>query len=61
MVLVEVQLFGTGTRYGLINQCRKRVKTKSQKDLGANSYVSSVTEEKLVQFSLYLEQPFFKL
>ena len=41
MVLVEVQKFGTGTRYSLeiLHQCGKRVNTKSQKVLGANSYI----------------------
>ena len=41
MVLVEVQYFGTAFRYGLetLHQCGKRVKTKSQKVLRANSYV----------------------
>ena len=39
--MVQVQQFGTGTCYKLevLHQCGKRVKTKSQKDLGANSYV----------------------
>ena len=38
MVLVEVQLFGTETRYGLVlfNQYGKKFKSKSQK---VNSYV----------------------
>ena len=37
----QVQQFGTGTRYGLeiVHQFAKRVKTKSQKISGANSYV----------------------
>ena len=41
MLLVEVQKFGTGTRYGLemLQQCDKKVKTKSQKVLRANSNV----------------------
>ena len=41
MVLDQVQQFGTGIRYGLeiLHQFNKRVKTKSQKVLGANSYV----------------------
>ena len=41
MALVQVQQFETGTRYGLkiLHQCGKRVKTKSQKVLGANCYV----------------------
>ena len=40
-MLVQAQKFGTGTRYGLeiTYECGKRVKTKSQKVLGANSYV----------------------
>ena len=39
--MVQGQLFGTGSRYGLkvLRQCGKRVKTKSQKVLGFNSYV----------------------
>ena len=36
VLLVQVQIFGTDTRYG---QCGKRVKTKSQKVSGVNSYV----------------------
>ena len=41
MVLVQVQSFETGTRYELeiFCYCGKRVKTKSQKVLGAKSYV----------------------
>ena len=40
--------FWTGTRYGLENlhQCGKRVKTKSQKVLGFNSYVCRSYREK---------------
>ena len=40
VVLVHVQKFGTGTRYELetLHQCSKKVKTKSQKFLGASSY-----------------------
>ena len=39
MAVVQVQLFWTGTSYGLeiLQQCRKGVKTKSHKFLGANS------------------------
>ena len=39
LVLVPVQQFGTGARYGLgiLHQCGKRVKTNSQKVFGANS------------------------
>ena len=42
MALVQVEWFGTGTRYDLENlhQCGKKVKTKSQKVFGANSYIS---------------------
>ena len=38
---VQVQEFGTGTRYKLeiLRQCGTRVRTKSQKVLGSNSYV----------------------
>ena len=41
VVLVQVQLFGAGTRYGLaiLYQCEKRVKTKKHKVFWANSYV----------------------
>ena len=41
VVLVQVQWFGTGTRYNLetLHQCGKRVKAKSQKVLQVNSYV----------------------
>ena len=41
LILVQAQQFGTGTRYvlGILHQCGKKVKTKSQKVLGANSYV----------------------
>ena len=43
VVLAEVQLFGTCTRYGLeiLNQCERKVKTKSQKFLVTNYYVLS--------------------
>ena len=42
VVLIQVQQFGTGARYKLeiLYQCSKRVKSKSQKVLEANSYVS---------------------
>ena len=41
VVLVQAQKFGTGTRYELetLHQCSKKFKTKSQKFLGASSYV----------------------
>ena len=41
VVLDQVQLFGTGARYDLkvLRQCGKRVKTKSKKVLGVNTYV----------------------
>ena len=41
VIFVQVQWFGTGTRYKLeiLQQRGKRVKTKSQKVLEANSYV----------------------
>ena len=50
MVLVQVQLFGTGTRYDLeiLRQCRKRVETKSQKLLGPIPTFVEVSGEKLV-------------
>ena len=41
MFLVQVQSFGTGTRYGrnILHHCSKRIKTNSQKVFGANFYV----------------------
>ena len=41
VVLVQIQQFGTGTRYELdiFRQCGKKVKTKSQKVLWVSSYV----------------------
>ena len=41
MVLVEVQQFGTGARCKLeiLHQCAERARNKSQRVLGANSYV----------------------
>ena len=41
VVLVQVQYFGTGTKYKLeiVYKSRKKVKTKSQKVLGANFYL----------------------
>ena len=46
--LIQVQEFGTVTRYGLeiLHQRGKRVKTKSQKVFGANSYVCWSYSEK---------------
>ena len=46
--MVQVQSFGTGTRYKLeiLHESVKRVKTKSQKVLGANSYVCRSYREK---------------
>ena len=43
VLLVQAQQFGTGTKNDLeiLHQCSKRVKTKSQKVLGANSYICS--------------------
>ena len=51
VVSIQVQYFGTGTRYKLeiLHQCCKRVITKSQKVLGVNSYACrSYRREKLV-------------
>ena len=48
MVLVKVQSFGTGTRYELLHQCGKSVKTKSQKFLGLIPTFVEVKGEKLV-------------
>ena len=41
VVLVQVQYFGTGTRYKfeILHQCGKRVKTESKKVFGASFYV----------------------
>ena len=41
MLLVQVQEFGTDTRYHLdfLHQCGERVKTKSQKVWGVSCYV----------------------
>ena len=48
--MVQVQLFGTGTRYKLetLHQCGKRVKTKIQIVLESNSYVCGSYRGKLV-------------
>ena len=48
VVWVQVQWFETGTTYGLeiLNQCLKRVKTKSQKVLWANSYICTSYKRK---------------
>ena len=48
VVLVQVHKFGTVTRYRLENlhQCGKMVKTKSQKDLLANSYICRSSRRK---------------
>ena len=39
--MVQVQQLGTGTRYKveILHHCGKRVRTKSQKVLGTNSYI----------------------
>ena len=44
VALVQVEWFGTGTRYDLENlhQCGKKVKTKSQKVFGAISNVCRI-------------------
>lgn len=57
MTLVEVQIFGTGIRYGLeiLLQCGKRVKTKSQ---GQTLTFSEVTEEKLVERVFFPPPPY---
>ena len=48
MLLVQVQQFRTGTRYALklLHGCGKKVKTRSQKVLGANSYIGRSYREK---------------
>ena len=45
--MVQVQLFETGTRYGLeiLHQCVKMVKTKRQKVLEANTYFCKLQGE----------------
>ena len=50
VVLVQVQLFGTGTRcvIDILHKSGKMVKTKSQTVLGTSSYFVEVTGEKLV-------------
>ena len=56
VVLVQVQFkFGTSTRYGLeiLHQCGKRVKIKSQKFSGANSYVCRSCRGKTGSESLF--------
>lgn len=45
VVLVRAQKLGTASRYDL-QQCVKRLKTKSQKVFGPNSYVSRKHREK---------------
>ena len=61
--MVQGQLFGTGTRYGLkvLRHCGKRVKTKSQKML-TPTFVE-VTWEKLVEKAggLFTPLPPFKI
>ena len=48
--MVQVQQFGTGTRYKLdiLYQCGKRVETKTQKVFGAKSYVCRSYRGKMV-------------
>ena len=48
MVLIQVQEFGTWTRYGveILRKCGKMVETKTQKGLGANSYICRSYKEK---------------
>ena len=57
MTLAEVQIFGTGIRYGLeiLHQCGNRVKTKSQ---GQTLTFSEVTEEKLVERAFLPPPPY---
>ena len=49
VILVQVQLFGAGTSYGLkiLHQFGKRIKTGSQKVFRATLTLIDVTEEKL--------------
>ena len=58
-VLVQGQLFETGTRYGLkvLRQCGKRVKTKSQKVFGVNSYVWRSCRRKTARWGLFTPCP----
>ena len=47
--MLEVQQFGTDARYGpaTLHQCEKRVKSKIQNVLGANSYVCKSYRRKI--------------
>ena len=57
-VLVEVQKFGTGARYKfeILHQSLK-LKTKSQKVLGANSYVCKSYRGKTGRGDLFAPSP----
>ena len=59
MLLIQVQLFGTGTRYGLetLRQYGKRVKTKSQTVLGTNTYVCRTYRGKIGRVGLFAPPP----
>ena len=50
MILVQVKEFGTGTSYGLeiLQQCDKRVKTKSQNFGGLTCTLGDIKGEKLI-------------
>ena len=58
MVKFQAQQLGIGTRYGLeiLLQCGKKVKTKSQKVLGANSNICRSYKEKTGR-DAFLPQP----
>ena len=59
VALVQVQQFGTGTRYKLeiLHQSVKKVKTKSQKFWGANSYVCRSYRGKTGRGGLFAPPP----
>ena len=54
-VLVQVPWLGTDTRYSLeiLNQCEKRVETKSQKNFGATTYICRSFRGKTVREGLF--------
>ena len=55
IMLVQFQLSGTGTWYCLkaLHKCYKKVKTKSQKVLGVNSYFCGNYKENTGRGSLF--------
>ena len=59
VVLVQGQLFQTGTRNGLkaLCQCSKRIETKSQKALGVNIYFWRSYRGKTARWGLFANSP----